>query len=363
LDEVIVYLGLGSNLGDRERNIRTALKSLDAQDGLKLLRNSSITETKPLGQKTQPDYLNCAAEIKTSLSPEALLGVLKKIESSSGRERTERVWASRIIDIDILLFGEDVIKTAELTIPHRQMHLRTFVLAGLCELVPDFIHPVLSEKISVLYKRLNGQSFHIDSHLPQLVSVAGVIGAGKSTLANGMADTLDFELIKEAYETNPFMKDVYAGKREYALDSQLYFLLGRCEQLNPHNFKDGKIAISDYIMDQELVYAGLWLDKIQLDLYKKVNSVMCKSAVEPIVVIYLKASAEECLRRIHLRNRPYEQDIDIKFLEKLCGEYEKLFEKFSRCPVIAIDTDKYDFRRSDEVEKLEKQIGYYLSKN
>jgi deoxyguanosine kinase len=357
----IAYLGLGSNLGDRKQNIKASLASLAAQDGLKLLRSSSITETKPLGQKVQPDYLNCVAEIQTSLSADELLEVLKKIESLSGRERTGQVWASRIIDIDIVLFGSDVIKTVQLTIPHANMHLRSFVLAGLAELAPYAVHPLLGEKISVLYKRLNGENFHIDLRLPQLVSVAGIIGAGKSTLAQGLADAFDFRLIKEAYDANPFMRDVYAGKKEYALDSQLYFFLSRMEQLKLRNFKDRKIAISDYIMNQELVYAKIWLDEIQFELYKKINAEMSILAVEPTVVIYLKASAEECLKRIHLRNRPYEQGIDIKFLERLCGEYEKLFAEFKACPVITLDADKCDFRQSGEVEKIGKQIGYYTN--
>jgi 2-amino-4-hydroxy-6-hydroxymethyldihydropteridine diphosphokinase len=359
--EKIVYLGLGSNLGDREQNIKAALKSLAEKNGLKLLRSSSIAETKPLGQKLQPDYLNCVAEIQTSLSPQQLLEVLKKIESLSGRERTGQVWASRIIDIDIVMFGSEVVKTAELTIPHKSMHLRSFVLAGLCELAPEAVHPLLGEKIYVLYQRLNGENFHIDSRLPRLISVAGIIGAGKSTLAKGLADACDFRLIKEAYDTNPFMRDVYAGKKEYALDSQLYFFLSRMEQLKLHNFKNGKIAVSDYIMNQEIVYAKIWLDKIQFELYKKINIEMSGLAIEPMVVIYLKASAEECLNRIHLRNRPYEQGIDIKFLERLCGEYEKVFADFKTCPVITIDADKCDFRRNEEVEKISSQLKYYTN--
>lgn len=357
----IAYLGLGSNLGDREQNIKAALASLAAQDGIKLLRSSSIIETKPLCQKVQPDYFNCVAEIQTSLSPDNLLDVLRKIESLSGRERTSQVWASRIIDIDILLFGSDVVKTLKLTIPHANMHLRSFVLTGLCELAPEAVHPLLGEKIYVLRDRLNGENFHPDSRLPQLVSVAGIIGAGKSTLAHGLADAFDFRLIKEAYDANPFMRDVYAGKKEYALDSQLYFFLSRMEQLKLRNFKDNKIAISDYIMNQEIVYAKMWLDEIQFELYKKINVEMGASAVEPMVVIYLKASAKECLKRIHLRNRPYEQGIDIKFLNRLCGEYEKLFTEFKACPVITLDADKCDFRLGDEVEKIGKQISYYTA--
>ncbi|MDD5135393.1 MAG: 2-amino-4-hydroxy-6-hydroxymethyldihydropteridine diphosphokinase [Phycisphaerae bacterium] len=362
-EEIIVYLGLGSNLGDRERNIKSAFNLLDACRGLKLLRSSAIIETKPLAGKQQPDYLNCVAEIKTVLSPQALFDSIKQIELSMGREEADIKWASRMLDIDILLFGGEVIKTDSLLIPHSQVHLRTFVMSGLNELSPDFVHPVLGEKISVLHKRLNGGNFSIDSRLGRLISVAGAIGAGKTTIAKGLSDTFGFKLVKEAYETNPFMKEVYAGRKDLALDSQLFFLLGRCGQLNPQNFKESQIAISDYIMDQELVYAKLWLNEIQFELYKKINYEISKSALKPTVVIYLKASAAECLKRIYLRNRPYEQGLDIKFLEKLCGEYDELFEKFNCCPVITVDANTLDFRNSEQVKQFGRQINYYIGRD
>jgi 2-amino-4-hydroxy-6-hydroxymethyldihydropteridine diphosphokinase len=377
--ETAAYIGLGSNLGQKEENIKKALKALSAEGSIKLCRSSSIIESAPLAAKKQPNYLNCVAEITTSLSAAELLKVLKKIELSGGRKesnpfdklRAGEKWADRLIDLDILLFGSEVIQTKGLVVPHRQMHLRSFVLGGLCELVPQLIHPVLTESVSVLYDRLGGKDFYFDADRRQLVSIAGVIGAGKSTLAGGLSDKFGFKLIKEVYETNPFMKRVYAGNKTVALDSQLYFLLSRCEQMKLQNLMPGQVAVSDYIMDKELIYANLWLDSVQLEMYEKINAVMDKTVAEPVLAVYLKLGPAKCLERIKSRNRPYEQKIDLQFLETLFAGYEKLFhstgsgqvDKFNRCPVITIDADEFDFRRSDEVEKLGKKINYYIGRD
>ncbi len=362
-DEVVAYIGLGSNLGDREGNIKKAFQTLAAEKNIKLCRSSSIMESKPLAEKKQPNYLNCVAEIKTNLSADELLKVLKQIEISFGRKESKEKWASRTIDLDILLFGSEVVRKSELVIPHRQMHLRSFVLKGLCELDPQLVHPVLTESISVLYSGLSGRDFYFDTERPQLVSIAGVIGAGKTTLAKGLSDIFGFKFIKEAYETNPFLQRVYAGDRTVALDSQLYFLLSRCEQLKADSLAPNQAAVSDYIMDKEMIYARIWLDEVQLEMYKKINAVMSKIVAGPALAVYLKSSPANCLQRIRARNRPFEQKIDLQFLEKLHAGYEELFEKFNRCPVITMDADKYDFRQNDEVVKFGKKINYYIGRD
>lgn len=263
--ETAAYIGLGSNLGNREKNINKALDAIAADKHIKLFRTSSIIETKPLmdsasspraGNK-QRDYLNSVAEIKTNLKAVSLLKILKKIETKLGRKLTNEKWSSRTIDLDILLFGNKNIHKKNLVIPHRQMHLRSFVLKSLCELDLQTVHPVLKESVSVLYSRLNGRDFYFDENRPQLISIAGVIGAGKTTLAEGLRDLFGFRLIKEAYDANPFLSKVYAGQKSLALDSQMFFLLSQCDQLKPDSFTGRDVAVSDYIMDKEMIYARL----------------------------------------------------------------------------------------------------------
>ena len=139
-----VYLGLGSSLGDRETHLRQALARL-ANDCVKIPRVSSVYESPHLGLKPEdtenyPAHLNCVAELETSLSASELLSHILSVETAGQRQRSE-TWGPRTIDIDILLYGENVIKTAELTVPHPGLIKRAFVVLPLAELAPDLTLP------------------------------------------------------------------------------------------------------------------------------------------------------------------------------------------------------------------------------
>ncbi len=142
---MICYLGLGSNLGNREEYILKALSELSKK--MKILQNSEIIETKPYGNVNQPDFLNCVTKIETELNPLELLKICTEIEKKLGRKRSQK-WASRTIDIDILFYGNETFQSDELTIPHPEIQKRKFVLKSLNEICPDFVHPVLNKKIS-----------------------------------------------------------------------------------------------------------------------------------------------------------------------------------------------------------------------
>ncbi|MBI4831203.1 MAG: 2-amino-4-hydroxy-6-hydroxymethyldihydropteridine diphosphokinase [Candidatus Lindowbacteria bacterium] len=139
---VTAYLGLGSNLGDREANINKALIGLVRSGRVILKRVSSLYETKPVGVKEQPDFLNAAAEIETGMRPLDLLAAIREVERATGRENTFK-WGPRIIDIDILLYGDESVKEENLEIPHPEMHRRAFVLTPLAEIAPEARHPKL----------------------------------------------------------------------------------------------------------------------------------------------------------------------------------------------------------------------------
>ena len=356
------YIGLGSNLGDRRQYLDKALKMLSGASQVELDRVSDFIDTAALGDNSQPDYLNAVAEIKTSLTPEKLHEILIEIENSLGRERTEK-WSSRTIDLDLLFFGDQVINTDKLTVPHKQMHLRSFVLKGLCQLNPEIIHPVMNVSVKQLASRLNGCDFAINPDVPQLISIAGNIGVGKTTLANKLAEYFSCDVLYEPYDTNPFLPDVYAGKNELSLDSQLYFLTRRVKQLSPGSLLANKVYISDYVFDKELIYARTLLDSKQLALYEDIYKPLSKSVCNPVLVIYMHDSAAGCLGRIHNRNRPYEQRIELEFLEKLSKQYERLFSNWNKSPVISISTTELDYKKYDSIENIAQQVNSYINQN
>ena len=148
-DAVLAYLGLGTNLGDRHANLRDALSLLAEAPRLRLLRCSQVYETEPWGVTDQPRFLNCAAEVATALSPEGLLAQCKAIEEQLGRLPGPR-WGPRLIDVDILLYGDQEVALPHLEIPHPRLHLRAFALTPLAELVPAAAHPSLAVSIGEL---------------------------------------------------------------------------------------------------------------------------------------------------------------------------------------------------------------------
>jgi 2-amino-4-hydroxy-6-hydroxymethyldihydropteridine diphosphokinase len=139
------FIGLGSNLGEREATIRGAVGELASLGDVVAV--SPIYETEPVGFRDQPDFLNAAVELETDLEPVDLLEGLLSIERALGRKRTFPN-APRTIDLDLLLYGDQVISTPELTLPHPRLHERAFVLVPLAKLVPDLILPVLGKTVS-----------------------------------------------------------------------------------------------------------------------------------------------------------------------------------------------------------------------
>lgn len=134
------YVGLGSNMGEREANLRLAVELLDATDGVEVTGVSSIYETDPVGYLDQPDFLNAVVEVETSLSPRELLLATKEIERRQARRRDVR-WGPRTIDLDILLFGDLRISEPDLNVPHVEVSNRAFVLAPLVEIAPNLALP------------------------------------------------------------------------------------------------------------------------------------------------------------------------------------------------------------------------------
>ncbi|MGR3317163.1 MAG: 2-amino-4-hydroxy-6-hydroxymethyldihydropteridine diphosphokinase [Candidatus Anammoxibacter sp.] len=147
------YIGLGSNLENREVMLATAIGKLGNNGYINVTKKSTTYETKPVGGPSQPDFLNAALEIYTSLQPEELLARLQEIENDLGRERKIK-WGPRTIDMDILLCGDSIMSNVNLQIPHPLMHTRRFVLVPLSEIAPHIKHPIFDKTIVELCDEL-----------------------------------------------------------------------------------------------------------------------------------------------------------------------------------------------------------------
>ena len=151
----IVYLSLGSNYGDRIGFVQQAASLLGTSDDISIIRTSSFYETEPWGMVSENWFVNAVVEIKTTLTPQALLELCLKIENQLGRKRTQDgSYTDRTIDIDILFYNKDIINDNSLIIPHKFLHLRAFTLVPLLELIPNFEHPILHKTISELHNDL-----------------------------------------------------------------------------------------------------------------------------------------------------------------------------------------------------------------
>jgi len=150
---IIAFVGIGSNRLDPAAQCREAFRRMDTASGIRVLRRSSLYRTEPVGPEDQPWFINAVAEIRTELSPRNLLEVLKEIERKMGRLDGPR-WGPRVIDLDLLLYGQQVVAEQGLNIPHPEMHRRRFVLEPLCELASYAIHPGFGVSIRGLLDRM-----------------------------------------------------------------------------------------------------------------------------------------------------------------------------------------------------------------
>ena len=149
----LVYIGFGSNIGDRLKHTQNAIDALSKTEGITLEQISSIYKTDPVGYEAQGEFLNGVVAIQTTLPPLSLLHTLKDIETAVGRQHRTR-WGPREIDLDLLIYGDLCLQAAKLTVPHPEMHLRRFVLVPLAEIAPNLVHPIFQKTVQILLSRL-----------------------------------------------------------------------------------------------------------------------------------------------------------------------------------------------------------------
>jgi len=366
-----IYISLGTNEGDRLQNLQDAIGVLYKTIG-NIEAISSVYETSSWGFESD-DFLNCCVELTTSLSPEKLLQEFKKIEQSFGRkEKVGKTYQARVLDIDILFYENEVLDTADLTIPHIAIADRNFVLQPLVDIAPNYSHPKLHKTLKELLalcnddckvtriaeKLKNPFDIHRFSKF-KFIAIEGNIGIGKTTLASMIAQDFNAKSILERFADNTFLPKFYEDQTRFAFPLEMSFLADRYKQLSEDIaqydlFKE--FVVSDYHISKSLTFAKVTLQEDEFSLYRKFFNVIYKDMQQPDVYVYLYQNTERLLQNIEKRGREYEQNIQTGYLEKINKSYDEFIKSHPGLNVKVIDISELDFlkNRADYLNILEQ---------
>ncbi len=356
-----IFLSLGSNLGDRFENLQSAVDLLDSKVG-SIKTISKIVQTPSWGYKGK-DFFNICLEIRTSLSPEALLRSTQFIEQNIGRKPKQgEDYQDRIIDIDILFFEDEVIFQPGLIVPHPKALERKFVLAPLAEIAENFRHPITRDQIKVCLANCVDDSKikRIDLTLKRPISleerynyiaIEGNIGAGKTSLSHLISDDFNAKIILERFADNPFLPQFYKDQERYAFPLEMSFLADRYQQLTEDLsqydlFKS--FIVSDYYMFKSLIFAQVTLQPEEFRLYRRMFDLMYKEIRKPDLYIFLYQNTERLLEQIKSRGREYEQNIEASYLQKIHEGYSNFIHTEQDLNTLIIDVSELDFVNNPE---------------
>ncbi|MEI8376762.1 MAG: 2-amino-4-hydroxy-6-hydroxymethyldihydropteridine diphosphokinase [Planctomycetota bacterium] len=304
-------IGLGSNLGDRSGLLEEALVRLHRHPNIEVARQSQYHETRPVGGLgAQSAYLNAAAVLHTSLSPEALLAELQRVEADLGRQRVEH-WGPRTVDLDLLLYDTLTRVHPDLVIPHPRMAWRRFVLEPAAEVAPEMLHPGIGWTIARLLDHLN--------QTPWYLAIAGPIGVGKSWLAGKIAEKIAARLLAEQFDPSR-LEAFYRNPSGHAWQIELEFLEQRARQLalgQPEWTRQDRPTVSDFWFEQSPAFASVWLHEEQMPAYLARWAELRTVVVRPRLTVLLRAPMETLLARIQTRGRPGEELLTLEQLRQI----------------------------------------------
>ncbi|PWB68571.1 deoxynucleoside kinase [candidate division GN15 bacterium] len=205
---------------------------------------------------------------------------------------------------------------------------------------------------------------------PNYIAVEGVIGVGKTTFAQMLAQRIEADLVNEEVFENPFLVDYYKNRARYALSCQLYFLISRFQQQQQLMVRDlfAQRIVADYLFAKDAIFASVALSERELTLYNKIAPALSRDIPRPDLVIYLQAGTQTLLSRIRKRGFSFEKAIDSDYIEMLNKAYDYFFFHYSDTPLLVVKTDEIDFVNTPEhfddlIEQIHKPISgkkYYV---
>jgi deoxyguanosine kinase len=191
------------------------------------------------------------------------------------------------------------------------------------------------------------------------IAIEGVIGAGKTSLCNLLAERYNARVVLEEFEENPFLPKFYEDRKHYAFQTQLAFLASRFQQQEKLSSRDlfHEMVISDYVFDKDRIFARLNLEDDELALYDRIYHIMSGIAAKPDLLIYLQSSIDRLLDNIRMRGRSYEQNIDPNYLRDLNDAYNHFFHHYDKSPILIINATEIDFvNNEDHLTYIEQTI-------
>jgi deoxyguanosine kinase len=371
-----VILSLGSNQGNRHENIEQAIASIHHEVAT-VVKVSSLYESDSWGFDSDSFY-NCAVVVHTNLTPVKLIKKILKLEKKLGRIRTDSpTYQPRIIDIDIIAYGEEVVHLELLEVPHNQLQNRLFVLLPLSEIVSDWMHPITNKSISELLSEctdtgactkiapLSAPLSKISLENFNYIAVEGNIGAGKTTLVSKIAEDFNAKTVFERFADNPFLPKFYKDQNRYAFPLEMSFLADRYQQISDDLaqfdlFKD--FIVADYHIFKSLIFAKVTLAEDEFRLYKTLFDIIYKEMPKPDLYIYLYQNTERLLQNIKRRGRSYEQEIPAEYLDKINNGYLDYIKTQQDLNVLIIDISELDFLKNQEdyifvLEEIQKKLA------
>ncbi|MBO3097156.1 2-amino-4-hydroxy-6-hydroxymethyldihydropteridine diphosphokinase [Gelidibacter pelagius] len=357
-----VYIALGSNKGDRLKHLQDAVDLIFKRIG-KINIISRVYNTPALGfeEGAPVEYFyNACIYIDTHFSADEVMAKLLAIETELGRTRHNTdVYESRTIDLDVIFYDEDILVSELITAPHPQMHKRRFVLQPLYDIAPKMTHPKLGASVGELLESCEDDSaiepinIWLKNPMKQYgfgdfnyIAIEGNIGAGKTSLANEIANDFNGKLILERFADNPFLPKFYEEPLRYAFTLEMSFLADRYQQISDDLsqldlFKD--FMVSDYDIYKSLIFSKITLPEDEFRLYRKLFYLMYRDIAKPDLYVYLYQNTTRLQENIKKRGREYEQNIQNDYLEKINTGYLEFLKNQTELNVKIIDISDRDF--------------------